>query len=67
MAGVEELLSERGIDAGLFSLGLAVRGVRSADVRTLIKVDPNPVERLDELSLGVGVIARPVGVFNAKE
>ena len=49
------------------TLGLPVGGIRSADVRAFIIIDPQPVQSLDQLLLGIRVIALLIGIFNAQD
>ena len=67
VAKCHQLLDVRLIDAGLLPLALAIRPVRTVDVRALLETDSDPFEGGNELSLGFGRVASLVGIFDSQD
>ena len=60
----DQLTSVPGVDRR--PLRLAIGAVRPADVRPLVPFQPQPAQRLENLSLGFGVGALAVGILNSQ-
>ncbi len=65
LALVDELVDVRLVRVE--PLTLTVRRVRAADVGALVPVQVEPVQRVEDLLLGIGLEARPVGVLDAQD
>ena len=60
----EQLVDVRAVGLGAF--GLPVRRERPALVGALVPVQPEPVQRREDLRLALGDVAGPVGVLDAQ-
>jgi len=63
--GLEEPPGDVGVDVQ--ALGLPVRSVRTADLHTLVPVQPEPPQGIEELAVGLLAVARGVGVLDPED